>query len=178
MANQALQTNREFGPMMMRLSAQEQLFVCTLFSGAKLSLTKCAELAGYTAVTRNALHQHAHRLVRDPAIAAAVQEESKRRTVFLIPKAQKALGDLLEHSEHADHFKAIKMVRDDGGVTRAVERLLKVDVTIDNQSEKIEAIRRFAEAHPGTIDLDKLLGREPVDAEFEEAPPENVEDLF
>jgi hypothetical protein len=69
------------------------------------------------------------------------------------------------------------MVRDDGGVTRAVERLLKVDVTV-NQADKIEAIRRFAEAHPGTIDLDKLLGREPVDAEFEEAPPENVEDLF
>ncbi len=169
--------------MMMRLDAQEQLFVCTLFSSPK-SITKAAELAGYTAVTRNALRVMAHRLLHDPAVAAAVQEESKRRTVFLIPKAQKALGDLLDHSEHADHFKAIKMVRDDGGVTRAVERLLKVDVTV-NQADKIEAIRRFAEAHPGTIAIDKLLGQEPIDAEFidaepaeNETPPENVEDLF
>ena len=113
----AVETDEGFGPAMQKLIISEQMFVCNLFSSPK-SITKAAALSGYTAVTRNALRVRAHRLLRDPRVAEAVREESKRRTVFLLPKAQRALADLLDHPEHADHFKAIKMVRDDGGVSR------------------------------------------------------------
>ena len=172
--SRALETGDDFGPAMRKLTAQEQLFVCVLFSSPK-SITQAARDAGYTSETPLGLRLKAHRLLRKPEVADAVREESKRRTTFLAPKAQMALANLLDHSEHADHFKAIKMVRDDAGVSQAVAKVLNVNVTV-TQQEKIEAIKRFALAHPGFYgpDVTKLLGLEKpsqeavLDAEFTE----------
>jgi phage terminase small subunit len=168
-AKELADSNNEFGPMMRKLTIQEQLFVCQLFSPYR-SITQCAASAGYKSKNREALRMRAHRLLRDPKIGDAVREESKRRTVFLLPKAQNALEMLLEHPEHTDHFKAVKMVRDDGAVSQAVERVLKVDVKVEiTSAEKIKAIEAFARNH--NIDPKTLLGFDPgetVDAEFTE----------
>lgn len=164
-ASTALTTDSDFGPAMRRLTISEQMFVCNLFTNYK-SITKAAELAGYTGASRNALHIQAHRLLRKPEISEAVKEESKRRTTFLLPKAQRALERLIESPEHQDHYKAIKAVRDDGGVSRAVERVLTVNVNNVTDQEKLDKLRAFAVAHG--YDPEKFMGRTIEDAEFSE----------
>jgi len=179
MPRTALLTDEDFGPEMRRLIPSEQMFVCNLFSSPK-SITKAIELAGYTSPNRNALRQKAHMLLRTSRIVEAVKEESKRRTVFLLPKAQQALANLLDNPQATDHFKAIKAVRDDGGVTRAVERVLNVNVQI-TQEEKLERLKAFAAAHGGTVlgvPIGEIIG-ETTDAEFEEIPRQpSLEDLI
>ena len=112
MHSRGLVMEEQFGEAMRALPIQEQIFVSLLFSGLS-SLTKAAEQAGYRAVTRAALRVQAHRLLHKPSVGAAMIEESKRRTQFLLPKAQKALDNLLDHPEHADHFKAVKLTREE-----------------------------------------------------------------
>ena len=174
MASTALTTDSDFGPAMRRLTISEQMFVCNLFTNYK-SITKAAELAGYTGVTRNALHIQAHRLLRKPEISEAVKEESKRRTTFLLPKAQRALEHLVDSPEHQDHWKAVKAVRDDGGVSRAVERVLNVNINNVTDQEKLTKLREFAIAHG--YDPEKFMGKTIEDAEFSEvATPLEIED--
>ena len=157
-----------------KLTAQEQVFVCLLFENLG-SITRAAERAGFKHATRAGLRMLAHRLLHKPSVADAVVEESRRRTVFLAPKAQEALRTLLDSPTHPDHMKAIKLVRDDSKVSVAVDKVIqhKVDITISS-TEKLEAIKRFAVSHG--MDVQKLLGFDPepplpivVDAEFEPA---------
>ena len=163
-----------FGPEMRKLAVKEQIFVCNLFLGLR-SVTKAAELAGYRedpTEPRNNLRVRAHRLLHDPRLIPAIREEAQRRTAFLIPRAQQALADILENPQHADHFKAIKTVRDDGGVTKAVEKVLNVQISI-TQEEKIKAIELFAKNHG--INPKTLLGFDPtptIEADFTEVKPD------
>ena len=167
-----------FGPKMNRLTAREQMFVCNLFMANAKGVTKAADAAGYTAPTRNALTQRAHHLVRRADISEAIREEAKRRTVLLLPRAHTALAAVLDNPQHADHFKAIKMARDDGGVSAAVERVLNLNVKVEvTQAEKVQQIKVMA----GALGLDatKLLGYtpdEPVDVNTVDAEFEEVED--
>lgn len=163
----ALVTSDNFGPAMQRLGPQEQLFVCMLFNSPK-SMTKAAEMAGITSDTRNGLRVKAHRLLRRPEVAEAVMEETKRRTIFLMPKAQRALENLVDAPTHPDHFKAIKTVREESGLSAVQRRIMDVNVTHTyTEPEKMERIALFAKEHG--IPLQKLIGSAaPVDAEFEE----------
>lgn len=156
MRSSALVVADEFGPEMRKLKVQEQVFVCMLFSGLP-SVTKAAEKAGYKAKDRGALRVQAHRLLHRGDIGRAVVEESKRRTQFLMPKAQKALDVLLDHPEHADHFKAVKLVREEVNGPVAVRRIVDMNVKVDmTDNAKIERIREFAKNHG--IDPSKFLG--------------------
>lgn len=174
----ALEDGKDFGPAMRRLTVTSQMFVCNLFAGFT-SITKAAEAAGLRSESRNGLRVQAHRLLRRQDVAQAVREEAKRRTTFLLPKAQRALENILDNPQHQDHFKAIKMARDDGGVSAAVERVLNVNMKVEvTQAEKISQIKLMA----ATLGLDpaKLLGQiapEPVDAEFEEIDDQAAQDL-
>jgi hypothetical protein len=122
-------TTVEFGPVMRGLGPTEQAFVCALFDSPP-SVTKAAELAGMTAKTRHALRMQAHRLLRSQVIGEALTEEAKRRTTTLLPRAQAALEHLLDHPEHPDFAKAIKMVRDDAAVTAPTRTATRVDVNV------------------------------------------------
>lgn len=177
-------TSDSFGPAMNKLPVIEQMFVCNLFTSPK-SMTKAAELSGYTAPTRNALRQKAHYLLRKPAIQEAIREESKRRTVLLLPAAQVALANLLAHPEHSDHWKAIKTIRDDGGASKIMEKVLNVNVNV-SQQEKIAAIVRFCKVRG--IDPSQMLGfdpeggkKQPIEVEVEDAGTDldqEIEDLL
>jgi hypothetical protein len=174
-----LVSHAALGPCMNRLTAQEQMFVMNLFNANAKGITKAADQAGYRAPTRNALTQHAHRLVIRQDISAAIREEAKRRTVLLLPKAHSALAAVLDNPQHADHFKAIKMARDDGGVSAAVERILNVNVKVEvTQAEKLEQIKVMARAL--NLDPARLIGydgEKPIDADFEEVDEQAAQDL-
>lgn len=177
MPRSAVMLVEEFGPKMQALTAQEQMFVCLLFAGY-VGVTKVAEAAGYEAETRNALRVKAHRLIHRIDIGEAVIEESKRRTTFLMPKAQHALENMVENAQHQDHFKAVKMVREESGVSAVQKSILDVNVNFNQlgQKEKVEHIIAFAEKRG--IDPKTLLGFDPgkvVDAEFTETIP-RIED--
>src|SRR5579863_2737096 len=87
-----------------------------------------------------------------------------------MPKAQKALENLLDNPQQADHFKAIKMVREESGLSPVVRKAIDVNVQFSNmgQDEKMKHIIAFAERKG--IDPKTLLGFDPhiEDAEFEE----------
>lgn len=178
MPKNALVLAEEFGPAMQALTAQEQTFVCLLFCGLP-SLTKAAEQAGFRAVNRAALSVQAHRLIHRADIGAAVIEESKRRTTFLMPKAQTALSNLIDNPQHADHFKAIKMVREESGLSAVVRKVMDVNVNFSQmpQEQKIKHIVSYA-AKKG-LDPKALLGFDPgvvMDAEFTEALDPEADD--
>jgi hypothetical protein len=182
MPRQALSTGDEFGPAMRKLVPQEQIFVCNLFANPK-SVTKALSLAGYTSPNNNALRQKAHQLLHTARVAEAVREESRRRTVFLLPKAQTALNNLLDNPQSTDHFKAIKMVRDDGGVSMAVERVLNVKHEIVTSEEKLNALKEFAAKHGGTVlgvPIEDIVEPPTTDAEFIDITPSSagLEDLI
>jgi len=165
-------TAEEFGPAMRRLDLLEQMFVCVLYENPR-SATRAARDAGFVSDTPGALRVRAHRLMRDPRIAAALVEESKRRNVFLLPKTHKALSDLLDNSQATNHFNAIKLIRDDAGVTRSLERTLNVNVRDLSQEDKVKALLEFAKTHGGTVlgvPIEAFTG-ETTDAVYEEVAP-------
>lgn len=177
--SRALTTQDDFGPEMRKLDMQEQMFVCALYENPR-SATQAARNAGIFSKSAEGLRQQAHRLMRDPRIAAAMVEESKRRNVFLLPKTHKALNDLLDNPQATSHFGAVKLIRDDAGVTRALERTLNVNLKVDRDTQ-IRELKEFAAAHGGTVlgvPIEHITG-ETTDAEFEEvARPITLEDLI
>lgn len=160
----------QFGPFMSKLTSQEQLFVLLFFENGG-NQTQAIIDAGYDYKNHNSAKVGAHHHIHRPAIMEALKEESQRRTVMMAPKVQAALEHLVDAAEHPDHFKALKLFRDDAGISRAVERVLKVNVTVTD-SEKIDAIKAFAIAH--NMDPKKLLGFNPDDGK----PPETVDAEF
>ena len=166
---------------MRKLTIQEQMFVCCFFENPK-SATKAADRAGYTSETNQGLRKRAERLMADPRIQEAIREESRNRNVFLLPKAHEAVSNLLDNPQATGHVAAIKMVRDDAGVTRAVERVLNVNVQVSRE-DKLRELKEFAAAHGGTVlgvPIEHITG-ETTDAEFEEIPPPRsagLEDLI
>ena len=180
MSRQAVTTADKFGPAMSKLTVQEQMFVCCFFENPS-SMTKAAAAAGYESKSYEGLRQMASRLMDKPQIAEAVKEESKRRNVFLLPKAHAALDRMLDNPQATGHFNAIKLVRDDAGVTRAVERILNLNVTVSHE-DKMRELKEFAAAHGGTV-LGVPIEDLTTEAEYEqiEAPTEKpitLEDLI
>ena len=163
-----------FGPAMSKLTAQEQLFVLNFFDNGG-NQTKALEDAGWEAKNRNTLNRLAHYHIHRKEVMEAIKEESQRRTVMMTAKVQAAVEALVDNPQHQDHFKALKMMRDDAGVSRAVERVLNVKVEVTD-ADKIEAIKLFAINHG--MDPKKFLGFDPdqaVEAEFSEVRPEDDE---
>ncbi len=157
----------QFGPAMVKLEAQEQLLVLCFFENGG-NQSKALIQAGYEFKNNETERRMANYYFHKKTIQEAVLEESKRRTTLMVPKVQQALERLVESPEHQDHFKALKMVRDDAGISRAIERVLNVKVEV-TQTEKIETIKRFALDHG--FDPQKFLGFSPEkveDAEFSE----------
>jgi len=171
---------KQFGPAMSKLSMQEQVFVCLLFEGAA-NATDAWRKAGFKSQGRSAGAEGrmASYYTSLPRIIAAIKEEDQRRVVLMGTKANTALGAILANPQHADHFKAIKLIRDDAGMTKAVEKVVNVNVRISPE-EKVEKIRLWAAAKG--LDVEKLLGYSPeplaLDAEFAEVETEeDVHDL-
>lgn len=177
----------KFGPAMSRLTGQEQLFVLCFFENGG-NQSKALETAGFQFKNTNSRNRMAHYYIHKQEIKDAIKEEHERRNVMLVPKVQRAIENLIDHPEHQDHFKALKMASDNAGVSKSVERVLKVDVTVSDK-DKIERIKLFAINHG--IDPKKLLGydpdgnpeqtAEPIDAEvveLEEWQTEDIDDLL
>lgn len=166
----------QFGPLMSKLTSQEQLFVLLFFENGG-NQTQALVDAGWDCKNRNSARNAAHYHIHRKEIMEAIKEESQRRTMLMAPKVQAALENIVDHPEHPDHFKALKMMRDDAGISRAVERVLNVKVEVSN-AEKIEEIKRFALSHnmdPKTLlgfDPDGATTKEPVEAEFSEVDAE------
>lgn len=156
---------------MSRLNGQEQLFVLCFFENGG-NQSKALEAAGYEYKNRNTKDRLANYYIHKKEVIEAIKEESQRRTSLLAPKVQAALEALVDNPQHQDHFKAIKMARDDAGISRAVERVLNVKVEVTDR-EKLDAIELFAKNHG--IDPKKFLGYDPAkveDAEFSDLTPE------
>ena len=165
----------KFGPAMSKLDAQEQVFVLCFFENGG-NQSKAYADAGYVFPTEGARRRGAHYLVHKKEIMEAIKEESQRRTVWMAAKVQSAMEALVDNPQHPDHFKALKLMRDDAGISRAVERVLNVKVEVSD-ADKIEAIKLFAIAH--NLDPKRLLGFNPeepaVEAEFSEVDHEAEE---
>jgi hypothetical protein len=161
--------------MMKKLDAREQLFVLCFFENGG-NQTEALASAGWEAKNRNTLYRLANYHIHRKEVMDAIREESQRRTVMLSAKVQRAIENIVENPQHQDHFKALKLLRDDAGVSRAVERVLSVRVEVSD-NEKIEAIKQFALAHG--LSPTKFLGFDPdkaVEAEFSEVDTEAEEE--
>jgi len=158
------------GAAMSKLSIQEQTFVCLLFS-CKTAIEAYEKAFGTAPADRKSLASKCSYLSHTRRITDAIREEDAARMVLLGTKAQQALEAIVENPQHQDHFKAVKLSRDDAGMTRPVQKEISVKVEI-TQAEKVQRIRQWAQAKG--LDIVKLLGFDPgevTDAEFTELPP-------
>lgn len=162
----------EFSDEMKLLSLNEQIFVCELFDGST-NIKQAARKAGYRSQSDKGLGMIATRLIQNPRIIAAIQVETRRRTAMLLPKAVKAIENILDQPNRADHWKAVQRIHETAYAEVKKKEAWEMAVdSIENRQAKLERIRELAKKH-GVTDLSRYLGLEqPVqDAEFKEVTP-------
>jgi hypothetical protein len=164
---------KQLGSAMSALSLREQVFVMALFE--QPTAIKAFEQAGFTSTTRKALQRLCSYYSSLPRIQAAIREEDARRMVLVGAEAQQALAAMVRNPQHQDHYKAVKLARDDAGLTKPVAKVIDMNVSISTE-EKVQRIRAWAISRG--LDVEKLLGFDPgpapVDAEFTEVPADEA----
>jgi hypothetical protein len=161
---------RKYGPAMTALgSDMQRAFVIAFVTGGS-NATAAARSAGYKSNGHpDSLRAMAYHLVHMEEIQAAIQEESKRRMVGLLPAALDAIEQIVENPQHRDQAKVSFGILNRAGLHEIAERNVNVKVTLTHQ-EKIERIELLA-ARLG-LDPKKLIGNV-IDAEYEDVPPDH-----
>lgn len=171
----------DLGPAMKGLSPLQRNFVYALVEMGG-NATNAAGAAGYCADTpegemkRRNLSSIGSQLMRKPAVAAAIQEESKKRLLTGTFLAVQKLLDLMDNPSASVALRAANALLDRAGMGPTSEHKVVVEHNRTDR-EIIERITALAEARG--LDPKLFLGQKAavVDAEFTEIPP-GLEDIL
>lgn len=162
------------GPAMKELTDGQRGFVVAMIEMGAPNPTEAARLAGFGG-TDQATRVAARRLMGNPAILAALREETDKFMRGSVLIAGHALQEIALDRNHKDRLKA------------ATELLNRADLIVKTTHEVIVTDKRTPADILATIhdmakrmgdDPRKLLGFDPVDAEFEEMSSEGLEDVL
>jgi phage terminase small subunit len=150
------------GPAMRELNERQRAFVRSLITqkpgiGA---VTRAARAAGYKGTT---LRNHAHDLVRNEKVIAAIAEESKKviRTAF--PEAVAAMLSILRDPTHRDHGRVVMAMIERCDPTQTRHSIDVVHRTIDPEREALEELRAARELGATREKLVSLFGENGLD---------------
>lgn len=171
-----------YGPAMQALTPKQRAFVEAYMEHPTWIPRQLAELAGYSATSRNSITVYSHRLMKDERILAAMNEEAGKRlkTGGLIGVA--AVVKIALNESHKDHLKAALALMNRTGFHELSEHKITVDdKRPQTKREIIEATKNvLAELGMSADEASKFLTKaanEPIEVEFEEVvEPETAED--
>lgn len=171
----ALPDEAHCGPAMKELNENQRGFVVAMVEMGAPNPTDAARLAGFGG-TDQATRVAAKRLMGNPAVLAALREETDKFMRGSVLIAGHALQEIALDRHHKDRLKA------------ATELLNRADLIVKTTHEVIVTDKRTPADILATIhdmakrmgdDPRKLLGFDPVtDAEFEEMSSEGLEDVL
>ena len=170
----------EYGPCMKALMPRQRQFVLAYLAMGQTARGKEAQAyleAGYAAKSSESASYGARRLLGDPKIQLAIQEEGRKALVSGGPLATDVVLEVMVDptSSKRDRLSAAKLVMDRAGLHGTTEH--KTTVTHELSEEQLlkginAACARLgvsAEAMLGPELAKKYLPKpEPIDAEFEE----------
>lgn len=187
---------RGLGPCMRAINPRQRAFVDALFSvpPGRGALVSAARLAGYGTpdTTPHIWNSIAQRLVADPKVQAAIQEETKLRIRALGPAAVVTLQQIMSSPEHKDALKAVRTVLDriDPEVTRIDQRVTIETDPLKSTLEYLQHLRSIGTpddvlvrefGRNGLEYYDNLLAKgDVIDAEFTEvrSDADDISDLL
>ena len=173
-------TDPTLGPAMRALpSDQMRDFVRLLVTG-NYNGTEAAEIAGYSASSRNVLNAKASDLNRDPRIQAALREECLKVIATHGPKAIATLVEIASNPRAADRdrIKAATELLNRGGLSSVTKHDVSVTVSVTDAEKDREILALATELGLDQTATQKLLGYKPppIDADFVEIidPPSDI----
>ncbi len=144
----------EFGPSMRALPSDlQRAFVEHYVLNGQSDATRAAEAAGYSTTNRKGLNVTAHRLTRDPRIAAAIQEECLKHCVSILPQALRAMAEIINDPAHRDRGMMARHLAAMAGLSPTAKH--EVQTKEDPEALKVKAAllaRQFG------IPVSRLLG--------------------
>ena len=147
----------QMGQHMRELSPSRQAFVEAVLLLGTDNFARAAEIAGYAAEGRTSLAVTAHRLAHNDKVQRAIQEESKRRMVGMLPLAIGHVRAIMENSTSDNmRLRAAQTIMDRGGMAIQSEQKITIKRE-DNSGEQIERIVKLAK-NLG-LDPQALLGQ-------------------
>ncbi len=124
--------SEELGPKMLALDDRAQKFVLLIIHAGK-NPTQAAKLAGYSDKTHGYLRVQGHRLMRQRAVIAALQEEAEKHLGGLQPLAIVRLGKNLLSKNGKISAAAVDSILDRTGISRKTTQDIRVE-HVDNRS--------------------------------------------
>lgn len=169
-----LPDEENLGPAMRNITEAQRGFVIAWVVSRASTPTEAAMMAGYGG-TDDATRVAAKVLMRSPKVIAAIKEEADKFACAWAVMSVKNIIEIANNTRHKDSFAANKYLQDRAGLT--VKTTHEVIVT-DNRTpaDILAAIHDMAKRMGD--DPRKLLGFDPVDAEFEEMSSEGLEDVL
>lgn len=156
------------GPYMSALTELQRAFVRAYIEHPNYTGTQLAELAGYASSSKGSLQVTGSRLLRDPKVIAACNEEAGKRlqTGGLIGIS--GIIALALNSAHKDHLKACIALADRTGFHALSEHKVTVDdKRPQTKQELLDAVHLMGkQAGLTDSEITKLTGEAIVDAEF------------
>lgn len=170
-------TPYKLGPAMLALNERRREFVMALLEQGDMNYAKAYMAAGYTTEYSSA-KSAASRLAHDPAVQAAIAEESRSRLQAGLLGSVSALVQIAEgglSASNKDRLTAIRMIMDRGGLPVETISTQRHVVELDDKAliAKVKGL-----ALELGLDATRLLGSAGVvDAEFTQVVKDTTEGL-
>ena len=144
-----------FGPATSALKPLAQRFVEIMQTHAHIGQAKALRLAGHKG-SDMAVTKAAYRLMRDPTVLEAFREAAVAQVSGMVPRAVKALDDIMNDPRSRHHYKAIDGVLSRAGLPQVKEHKTAVVHKIDSK-ELVASIATMVERLGIALDPRKLL---------------------
>jgi hypothetical protein len=149
-----------FGPATSALKPLGQRFVEIMQTQAHIGQAKALRLAGHKG-SDMAVTKAAYRLMRDPTVLEAFREAAVAQVSGMVPRAVKALDDIMNDPKSRHHYKAIDGVLSRAGLPQITEHKTTVVHKVDRK-ELVASIATMVEKLGIALDSTKLLPQQAV----------------
>lgn len=124
-----LPSEREWGPKFRELNDQQRAFVWAMITTGG-NRAQSVALAGYSTSSESYVSRHAHRLMHNDAVLAALHEMSYKRLNGLSLIAMSAMEEILRNPHHKDRARVIEMVLSRTGFPAETHHKVEVEKRI------------------------------------------------
>src|SRR6516165_6798216 len=138
-----VKTPHPFGPATSALKPLAQRFVEIMQTHAHIGQARALRLAGHKG-SDMAVTKAAYRLMRDPTVLEAFREAAVAQVSGMVPRAVKALDDIMNDPKSRHHYKAVDGVLSRAGLPQIKEHKTTVVHKVDRK-EPVASIATMVE---------------------------------
>jgi hypothetical protein len=160
----------DLGPAMLALSEKQRAFAIAVLQTGGADYTQCAIDAGYAwnPSDKNSIRVTASRLSHDPRIQEAMREHGMKQLVLGAAFAPTIVDQIMRDPtvEPTVRLKAASMLMNRSGMHETSEHKVAVVHKSESYAELMKEVKLLGKETG--LDVSKLLGKNIVDADFEE----------